>query len=242
MNIKENLTCKHCYQVYSEPITLTCGHSLCKQHIQDLQSVDHKNTFLCPFCNEQYSNQNFKVNEALQYLLDMEAHKFTIDSKYEQVFTDFKTEIINLESILNEPENVIYEEIHELKRQVDLDREIIKSRIDALADDIILQLELYEKQFKEEYKTFVNMKHFNSLVETSKQKLKEYEKCLSLFSTKAEEKDKQSKESKTAINNLQSKIKELKDELFLNFTIAYIPMTKNENEFGKLRIKVSVLK
>ena len=145
MNMKENLTCKCCNQVYKEPIILTCcGESMCKQHINELLSIDDSNTFLCPFCNKQNSNQNLIASKLIQNLLDMEAHKFTIDPKYDKVLNNFKTEIRDLETILNEPENFIYEEIHELKRQVDLDREKAKSEIDRLADDFIQQLETHE--------------------------------------------------------------------------------------------------
>ena len=243
MNIKEKLICKYCYQVYNEPITLQCGHSLCKQHIQDLLSIDDTNTFLCPFCNEQIPNQNFKVNETIQGLLDIEAHKFTIDPKYERVFTNFKTKIRNLEKKLNEPENFIYEEIHELKRQIDLDREKAKAEIDKLADDYIQQLEKFEKQFKTEYKTNVNIKHFISLVEASKKQLKEYESCLNFLSNKTEQKDQQTKQSEISTNNLKSEIEELKRQMFSNMTIKYNPMKNSLNEFfGKLIIKVNVSK
>jgi DNA repair exonuclease SbcCD ATPase subunit len=212
---------------------------MCKQHINDLLSIDDSNTFLCPFCDKQNSNQNIVVSKTIQYLLDMEAHKFTIDPKYERVLNNFKTEIKNLEQILNEPENFIYEEINELKRQVDLDREKTKAEIDKLADDLIDQLETFEKQFKKEYKSKVNLKHYSSQAETSKQQLKEYEKYLSLLSSNSEERDKQSKQSEITINNLKSKIMELKGNLFSNVSITYKPMeNKIQDSFSKLVIKV----
>ena len=63
MNIEKMLTCKYCNKVYNEPITLTCcGESLCKQHIQDLLSIDDTNSLICPFCNKLNSNQNANNN------------------------------------------------------------------------------------------------------------------------------------------------------------------------------------
>ena len=243
MDIERNLTCKYCNKVYNEPITLPCGDSLCRQHINEILSIDDSNTFLCPFCNEQNLNQNFKVSKTLQYLLDMEAHKFTIDPKYTRVFSDFKTEIRNLEAIINEPEAVIYQEIHELKRQVDLDREKAKAEIDILADDFVQQLETFEKQFKTEWKSKVDLNHFISLVESYKQQLTEYELCLNFLSNKTEERDKKTKQSEITINNLKSSIEEFKCQLFSNMTIKYNPMKKSLNElFGKLKIKVKFSK
>jgi hypothetical protein len=49
--------------------------------------------------------------------------------------------------LLKDPENFIYEEINELKRKVDLDREKSKKEIDELANDLIQQLESYETTF-----------------------------------------------------------------------------------------------
>ena len=244
MNMKENLTCKYCYQIYNEPITLTCcGDCLCKEHINDLLSIDDANTFSCPFCNKQNLNQNFRVSKIIQTLLDIEAHKFTIEPQYERVFNDFKTEIRNLETILNEPENFIYEEIHELKRQVDLDREKAKAEIDILADDFIQQLETHEKQFKAECKSKVDMKDFISLVEASKHQLTEYESCLNFLSNKTEERDQKTKQSEITIINLQSKIEELRCQVFSNMTIKYNPMKNSLSEqFGKLKIKVNFSK
>ena len=169
MNIGKKLTCKYCNKVYNEPITLPCGDSICKQHVHDLLAIDDTNTFLCPFCNERNSNQNLRVNKTIQELLDAEVHKFELDPKYERILSSFKTEIRNLEVILNDPESVIYDEIKELKRQVDLNREELKSQIDKLANDVIQKLESFEAEFKSKYKEKVDLEHYKGLIETSKQ-------------------------------------------------------------------------
>ena len=71
-----------------------------------------------------------------------------VDSKFEKIYENLKTEIGNLD---------------ELKRQVDLDREKLKSEIDDLADGFIQQLQSYEKKFEAEYKTeMIWSKHRNS--------------------------------------------------------------------------------
>ena len=124
---------------------------------------------------------------------------------------------------------------------MDLDREKTKAEIDKLADDLIDQLETFEKQFKKEYKSKVNLKHYSSQAETSKQQLKEYEKYLNLLSSNSEERDKQSKQSEITINNLKSQIVELKKSLLSNKLITYEPMeTKIQDLFGKLIKKVNI--
>ena len=241
MNLKEKYRCKYCNQILKDPITLNCcGDHICKQHIEELRPSSSSNVFWCPLCDEENTNQSLKSNELIQSMLDIEAYKFEIDPKYEKIFESFKTEIENLETVLNDPDNVIYEQINELKRQVDLNREDLKSHIDALADNLIQQLESYGNQFRAEYKTNVDMKHYNSLVETSKKQLNEYEKYLNLLSSKAEERDKKSRQSENFIKHLHFKIVELRQNLFSNKSITYEPIKLNKSMlFGSLKIKVS---
>ena len=49
MNIIEELTCKHCHEIYDEPVTLNCcGDNVCKKHIDELLSHSLvENTFVC---------------------------------------------------------------------------------------------------------------------------------------------------------------------------------------------------
>jgi predicted site-specific integrase-resolvase len=149
-------------------------------------------------------------------------------------------EIENLEKILKDPENIIYEQISELKRQVDLDREILKSQIDTLADGLIQQLESYEKEFKAEYKTNIDLEKYNRVIESSRSQLNEFEKYLNLFSVENNERDKKTTEIKKAIHFLQTEIVEIKNELFSNLAIKYQPKEEKRDElFGKLITKVS---
>ena len=81
--------------------------------------------------------QNVKVNRLIQYLLKSNLHKFDVDSKFKVIFDSLKMEIHNLEAVLTDPENIIYMEIRDLKRQVNLDRENLISQIDKQANDLI---------------------------------------------------------------------------------------------------------
>ena len=207
MNIKEDLTCKYCREIYTNPITLICcGDNICKQHIEELISISKNscNRFMCPLCDEENSNQNLNVNKFIQKMVENELHKFKIDAKYKEAVENFNKEIQSLETLLKDPESFIYEEINELKRQVDLDREILKSQIDKLADDLIQKLDFYMDKFKNEHKD-IDFSRYESLVESSKNELLEYRKCLDLFSVESEKRDQHSKESKLIIKQLEQK-------------------------------------
>lgn len=240
MNIKEELTCKCCNEIYQQPITLTCcGENICIQHIERLSSTK---TFTCPLCNQENSHQNFFIDRLLVKLIEKELHKFEFDPKYEGLKKSLKKEIDSLALILKDPENVIYEEMCELKRQVDLDREQLKSKIDSKADDFIQQLEAYEKTFKTECKKNVDSEKYNSLVESSRKHLTEYEHCLSMFSSKTKCIVEQSKQVEKAISVLKQQIKELKNVLFLNKSFKYqLAETSVNGLYGNLIIKVRIL-
>ena len=239
MNIKEELTCKFCNGIYQNPIALPCGDNICKHHLEELISNKSSKTFTCPLCNEENAtNQQFKVNKLIQTLVKRELHAFELDPKYETVLSSLRIEIEKIAAILKDPENYIYEEISELKRQVDLDRERLKIRIDELADDLIQQLESYEKLFKAEYKANVDLQHYNGLVESSRKQLIEYEQCLIMFSIKNQEREAKYNDCESLIKVLQPSLVEIQNKLFSNMSITYKPSGIGSRDlFGKL-IKV----
>ena len=241
MDINEKLSCKYCREIFKKPVYLICCHkNICQHHIDELKTDSSSNTFSCPLCNQENANQNIYINEIIEDLLEMELHKFKLNPKYKITRDNLMIEIQNLEKILKDPENIIYEEISELKRQVDLDRERLKMEIDFQADGLIQQLESYEKKFKTEYKEKLDLAKYNELVESSRANLKKYEKFLNLFSVEHNERDKKTSEIEKTIKILQPKIKDIKCELFSNLAINYHPMEKKRDElFGKLITKVS---
>jgi DNA repair exonuclease SbcCD ATPase subunit len=241
MNIKEKLTCKICNGIFKDPIFLNCcGENMCKQHFQNLISNDTSNKFTCPFCNQENSNQKLDINTTIQSFLEIELHEFELDPKYERVLTHLRREVGNLEAVLKDPENIIYEEIGELKRQVDLKREKLKIEIDDLADDLINQLDSHKKRFMEEYKS--NIQNYHDLVESSKKQLNEYEACLQLFSTKNNEKEDKYNECEKIMKIVRPSSNEAKNKLFSNISITFKPMNIHGKDlFGKLVIKVTMI-
>ena len=149
MNIVENLTCKHCNKIYKDPVFLNCcGRNICKIDIADLLSKSSNRLFSCPHCNTDLKEEKFQLNTTLQVLISQaELHQFKLNPDYVKTFKDFKEKIVKLENIQNDPENLIYEKISELKNKADLDREKAKKA------GIIEKLKSYEIQFKNETKS-----------------------------------------------------------------------------------------
>ena len=98
LNIKKKLECKHCYQVYKDPITLLCcGNNICKQHIEESISNSSSNKFTCPYCNQENTNQTFKVNTLIQELIENELHEFKLNPKYVKTLNNLEAEIKKIE-------------------------------------------------------------------------------------------------------------------------------------------------
>ena len=154
MNIKEELTCKHCNEILNEPITLNCcGGNICKEHLSELLSTESskkskKVKTSCPICSSNIDKQGLEVNKVIQKLVKYNLHEFKIYPKYIELIKTLKNEIEGLEKTVNESENLVNEKFSQIKKQVDLERADAKTRIDRLANDIIEILENYEKEIK----------------------------------------------------------------------------------------------
>ena len=233
MNIQEDLTCKYCNCIYSDPVSLICcGENVCKEHIDEIFSKPSTSDSLkCPLCDLDLPNQKFQINKSLKNLIEREIHKLKIDPESEKFIAKLKEKIHNIESINNDPENLIHEKISELKRQVDLDRE----KINVFADSLIKKLDSYEIEFKKECKSSTNLEYYGQLVEKMKIQLNEYEKYFKSLNNTPEDTKKKNKEIEDAITNLDKEIKEYENKLLKNKSITYDPMKSDHvNVFGKL--------
>ena len=117
---------------------------------------------------------------------------------------------------------LIEREFHELKldSKYEITLKKLKMEIGKL-EAVLKEFGTYEKKFKSEYKSNIDLKHYNDLVESSRKQLAEYQKCLSLISTDREERDKATNQSEQVIDMLQSKIKKAKNNIFSNLSIRY---------------------
>ena len=236
MNIKEELTCKQCKSIYNEPIFLyCCSDHICKEHLSKELSNLSLNKITCPFCSSEIDKHGLNVNKLIQKLVANELHKFKIYPKYKELINNFKSEIDALEKIAKHPENLIYEKFSELKRQVDLDRENSKAKIDDLANDMIEKLETFEKVFKHDSKSKLVSNNFNELIAESKKQLKENEKYVNLFSIENSDREEKSIEANAIITNLKSNRNKLEKDLFCNKSFKYKESSLNIDDFfGKL--------
>jgi len=143
--IKTLFDCSLCKRLLVEPITIPCGYSICKRHLDD-QKKNGENKYKCELCNEDHivPEKGFAVNKHIQNGLDIQFNKL----KLNPVFDECKLEIeaarehlSKIETLDKDPENYIYEYFADIKRQVDLRREESKHKIDTCSEEIIQSIE-----------------------------------------------------------------------------------------------------
>ena len=131
-----------------DPVTLLCGSSVCKRHIDELleSSSKESNTFLCKLCDDEHCipKKGFAINKSIQSALDIKLNTLKLNPVYEECKSEInyaKNNIQKIENLEKDPENYSFEYFEELKRQVDLRREKLKLKLDNCSEEIIQSIE-----------------------------------------------------------------------------------------------------
>ncbi|XP_075034246.1 E3 ubiquitin/ISG15 ligase TRIM25-like [Mixophyes fleayi] len=57
-DLREELTCSICLSIYTDPVTLTCGHNFCQDCIDSvLDAQESSRLYICPDCREQFKDR-----------------------------------------------------------------------------------------------------------------------------------------------------------------------------------------
>lgn len=157
--IKESLTCKICNRILNEPVFLPCHKTLCRLHINsEYDSNTNKFIYKCFFCNEEHiiPDLGFETNEMAHNFIKSLSH---LSDNEKQTKLSIETKLAESSSLLDEfarkePELKLlnFEHFSNMRAEIDAKRDKLKLEIDALADRMINQTELYEYKCKEKLK------------------------------------------------------------------------------------------
>ena len=134
---------KDCELIYENPITLPCGNSMCKSHLDQ-----YNYNFKCYFCNDEHEipENGFSINKTIIKMIDSIIESNPIRKKINESFEKINESISEYENL--HPDVYIYEYFEDIRLKVDLHREELKKEIDEKSDEIIKKLKDKEEKCK----------------------------------------------------------------------------------------------
>jgi hypothetical protein len=168
--ITELLNCEHCTQPYDEyyppRILPCCEKTICYKCVQLTQSKVKDNNFKCIACNqdEKIPSNGFIVNRAVVRLIAKQPKEISRGQEAEKLKENIR-EVENLNNKLvfemGNGEYLITEDCKELRRQVQLAKEIKMQQLEKLSDSMLDEIDDFEKvklneHFKKNKDEFLN--------------------------------------------------------------------------------------
>jgi hypothetical protein len=140
--IKNIFDCDKCNKLLIDPVQTHCGYTVCKSHLEQLED-----TFQCDLCYREHTvpKDGFKIARRLQDALSIQLNTLELTPVYDEckkVIMEAQKDVADIESIDKDPENYIYEYFEDIKRQVDLRREVLKERIDTYSDETLVSINI----------------------------------------------------------------------------------------------------
>lgn len=148
--IEETIKCSKCSNILKKPVVLPCGHSMCKIHEEEHQSLKLVECSLC-YSSHEIPESGFIPNKSFEVLLEKNVeyvylrkeHRAAL-SKFEQ-FADFYE---HFKTLRNYPELDIHKTLGELRLHIESRRNELKSKIDSHAAEFAARLDDYEAECK----------------------------------------------------------------------------------------------
>ncbi len=86
--VKNLFDCKQCNRLLVDPVTLSCGYSVCKRHLDELLefSPEESNNFLCKLCDDEHCipKKGFSINKSIRNALDIKLNTLKLNPVYEK--------------------------------------------------------------------------------------------------------------------------------------------------------------
>ena len=226
MNVESLVVCQYdgCNMIFQDPITIPCGNSLCKKHLEKF--VDK---FECNFCQQVHRipENGFFTSHIINQIVDKYFESDPLRREIKSLFDTLNSIIYENEKL--DPEEYVFDHIREIINKVDLHREELIKEINHKSDEIINKLKEREKQCisnatKLKKMNFEQLKTsdlpvWKNLFRKSDLKLNELNDLLAKMNNK--------------LKSIRNQTKEYKNNLLLNETIFFEKYEKC-SLFGKL--------
>ena len=239
---KNFLKCKICTAIYDSPILLTCGETVCKKHLNQVdlfEIIDDR--FECLFCGEEHKipPNGFPYNKALEQLVQFNLDKIDLGEAYKGAkiaFENLNIKIETLEKIKLDPSGYINEHFADIIDEIDSRRHKLKTELDYYYDNLINHLKLHLNQCLVMIKS--NKIIDNNNLNYFKASRENFEKDLKYLIADDNKWKTIDLNAKILTNSIDFKINELKNSLLLNNSYEFkkTDLILNPKLFGDLVI------
>lgn len=150
--LEESTRCKKCSKLLEKPILLPCGNAICEKH--QLEVDENNKAIYCSICDLDHeipANGGFSRILALEKLIEKNINSIELCDEFKstnQRIKKFAEVFEKLEKLKTNPELIIHDKIGQIKANIDLRREELKSKIDKEALELIDDLDEFELDCK----------------------------------------------------------------------------------------------
>jgi hypothetical protein len=254
-SIQELTKCDWCAkQLRGYPLLLTCCHvTVCSHHVSDqTRKHENKNTtnksnskkiFWCKLCATRHdmTSKKFPQNKVVNSLLKLIVNEIQLNKCYMQA----AQECLNLKSTIDEcnmfvlkPEFYIVEQVGEMRNQVFMRRDELKSIIDKQCETIIKSLDDFERDCFSNLKVNLKLNKIEAITKLCQEiesKLDEWQTCLNRLVVDEQAWDFIQQKAFFADDQLQNHLNDLKDDLLENKFWNFKFGETFENEFHLMK-------
>ncbi|CAF0757240.1 unnamed protein product [Brachionus calyciflorus] len=239
--LESQLKCPKCLLKYVSPRILPCGKSLCQNCIDQLCNYNLLNFIKCPICCKSHAvpDEGFIINEFIVKTLDIKPEKVYRCASYEQFDTllnEIESDLIEIETRLNYPENKIRDYCDKIRNQIDLNTEKLIEKINNHREQLLNELSIYEQNCIENLMRIERKDLYEKILNENSQKIKSYYNYLNQSRINEDQVKQMIEEAKIQEYKLKNNIKILNSKLFGKNLIHFEESTKilDSNILGKI--------
>jgi hypothetical protein len=226
---------KACQKYLEKPVTLSCGVTVCKEHITIIGKRKRSNKyssnnfeFNCDFCNIRHVlPKMLLINQIVSELIVRDVH---LNNEQK----DLKANITRLEALLsshkNSPDEFIFDYFASVRNKIDLHREKSIETVHKRSDELIKELNAIEQRCKANL-TKIKVPRFQT------QDIAKYKNALRNPNLNLFEINEMIEALKSSVLNFQEEIKMFESKLTMNQIINFEANDRIDS-FGKLDIKI----
>ena len=204
--VKTELECKQCQRIFEEPVFLPCMCTVCHAHLREASLNTSNGMIECRVCKLAFDVKSFDAKENTHAKLIVEANDHLSDQEKElhteltSLVDQYQLVYEQLSKDLQRIDKFSEDKFAQIRQQIDLQRQILKSKIDLMASEMLEKTNKTEFYYKEQFR----MASVPFSVDTERSRMSDAFRQINLVVDRAEE---LKKSSHVEVDKMQAKIK-----------------------------------